>query len=247
MVKPMKRFNVLLGGELQRYNKYNVTAISLLVALIWGGLLYFLEFSLLQTFLPFLLVIDAAMMSVLFVGAVMFFEKSEATSFTLLVTPATIDELIWSKVVANTIHMSISSLLIALTFFLIKDVEFNWLLVIVALLVSTVFHGLLGFVFSYTSKNFTSMLMQVMIYSFLISIPAFLFMFNVIPSDWEWLIRLSPTQSATVLIQAAFLPEFTFDFEYGFALGYLVIGAFLLYRFVIYPHYADYASKESGV
>lgn len=247
MVKYMKRFKVLLQGELQRYNKYNVTAISLLIALIWGGLLYFLEFSLLQTFLPFLLVIDAAMMSVLFVGAIMFFERNEATSFTLLVTPATVPELILTKVVANTIHMTVSSLLIAAAFFFIKDVSFDWFLVILALVISSTFHGLLGFFFSYTSKNFTSMLVNVMVYSFAVSIPAFLFMFNVIPAKWEWLIRLSPTQAATVLIQAAFLPGFSVNGEYLFALLYLTVGGGLLYTFYVLPRYADYASKESGV
>ena len=247
MVTLMKRFSVLLQGELLRYNKYNVTTISLLVALIWGVALYFLDISLLQTFLPFLLVIDAAMMSVLFVGAVMYFEKSEATSFTLLVTPATLNELIWSKVIANTIHMTLSSLLIALAFFLIKDVSFNWLLLIVALLISTTFHGLLGFVFSYTAKTFTTMLMQVMIYSFIISIPAFLYFFQIIPESFAWLIRLSPTQSATELIAMAFKPEFSLTYDYGFALAYLIGLGFVIYHFVIYPHYADYASKETGV
>ena len=69
-------------------------------------MLFFIEDdAILNQMLPFILMVDATMMSVLFVGSIMFFEKSEQTISTILVTPTTYHEQILSKAIANTVHM----------------------------------------------------------------------------------------------------------------------------------------------
>jgi len=136
----MNKLLILIKGELQRLNKYNVTTISFVVALIWFLLLYFIDdIDLLSSMLPFIIVVDATMMSILYVGAIMFYEKTESTISTMLVTPVSNRDMILSKVIANTIHMLFSSMLIIVVFFFIKDVEVNWILVILALILSVSF------------------------------------------------------------------------------------------------------------
>ena len=98
------RLAILVKGELSRLNKYNVFSISILVAIIWGVVLFLLDESMLGSILPFVLVMDATMMSVMYIGSVMYFEKSESTISTMLVTPSSNKELVLSKVLANTIH-----------------------------------------------------------------------------------------------------------------------------------------------
>ena len=65
----------------------------------------------------------------------------------MLVTPVSNQEMILSKVIANTIHMFLSSMLIVIVFFIIKDVSVNWLWIIIALILSAGFHAFLGFAF----------------------------------------------------------------------------------------------------
>ena len=101
------RLAILVKGELQRLNKYNMTFISILVAFIWGVMLFFVNADILGTLLPLVIILDATMMSLMYVGSVMYFEKSESTISTLLVTPISNSELLLSKLLANTLQLLI--------------------------------------------------------------------------------------------------------------------------------------------
>lgn len=242
------RLMVLIRGELQRLNKYNVTTISFVVAVVWFLLLYFIDDAdLLATMLPFVIIVDATMMSVIFIGAIMFFEKTESTFSTMLVTPVKSSELILSKAIANTIHTVLSSFLIILVFYFVKDVSVNFFYIILALIVSVFFHSLLGFAFSFHSKDFTSMLVNVMIYAFLFLIPSTLHFFNLVLKGkiWDYLLIISPTQSAMEVIQVGFTGDWTLFSVIGFL--YLILLSIFGYRYYILPKFKEYAVKQSGV
>jgi fluoroquinolone transport system permease protein len=242
------RLIVLIKGELQRLHKYNVTTISFVVALVWFLLLYFIDDAdLLSTMLPFVIIVDATMMSVIFIGATMFFEKTESTFSTMLVTPVKSSELILSKVIANTIHSTLSSLLIITVFYFVKDVSVNFFYITLALIVSVFFHSLLGFVFSFHSKDFTSMLVNVMIYAFIFLIPSSLHLFGIIFKGelWDYILMISPTQSAMEVIQLGFSNTWSILSVIGFFI--LTTGSFFGYRYYILPKFKEYAVKQSGV
>lgn len=239
---------ILIQGELNRFNKYNVTTISFLVALVWGLLLYFIDDSgLLSQLLPFVIIIDATMMSIIFIGAIMFFEKTESTFSTMLVTPVSNRDLILSKGLANTIHLIFSSMLIVLVFFFIREIEVNWVLILLALFISIFFHSILGFVFSFHSRDFTSMLVGVISYTFLFSLPSILNFFNVIFKGdiWEYILLIFPTQAAIKLVEVGFGAEITI--KYYISLAVLVIGGTLGYFLYVLPKFKEYAVKQSGV
>jgi fluoroquinolone transport system permease protein len=244
----MTRLFVLIRGELQRLNKYGVTTISFIVAIIWFLLLYFIDdANLLGSLLPFLVIVDATMLAVIFIGAVMFFEKTESPISTMLVTPVSSKELILSKAIANTFHSTLSTMLIIIVFFFVKDVQVSWLLVILALVVSIFFHSLLGFVFSFHSRDFTSMLVGVMIYSFVFIIPSALNFFNIFFKGqvWEYILLITPTQAALKLIEVGFGAEI--GLKFFISLFVLVAGTILGYLFYVLPKFKEYAVRQSGV
>ncbi len=177
----------------------------------------------------------------------MFFEKTESTISTMLVTPVSNKEMILSKVIANTIHMLFSSMLIIIVFFFLKNVEVNWILVILALVLSVSFHSLLGFMFSYHTKDFTSMLVGVMMYSFVFLIPPTLNLFNILFKGevWEHVLLILPTQAAIKLIEVGFGAEI--ELKFYISLGVILFGGLALYKFYILPKFKDYAIKQSGV
>lgn len=244
----MRRLLFLTKGELIRLKKYKVTTISILVAFIWFLVLFFIEDdAILNQMLPFILMVDATMMSVLFVGSIMFFEKSEQTISTILVTPTTYHEQILSKAIANTIHMLFSSLLVVLVFYFVRGIEVNFLFLLLGLLISIFSHSLLGFVFSYHAKDFTSMLMMVMTYSFIFTIPSALFQFGILfkADFWRYVLLISPTQASTYMIESGLVKDF--KLEAGLSFGILITLTVLGYFFYIYPKYKHYAVKQSGV
>ena len=137
------RLWILVKGELSRLNKYGVFSISILVAVIWAVVLFLLDEGILGTILPFVLLLDATMMSVMYIGAEMHFEKTESTISTMLVTPVTNGEMVLSKVLGNTIHNLASSLLIIIVFFgagklgYIGDLGINIFIVVFGILLAT--------------------------------------------------------------------------------------------------------------
>ena len=102
---------------------------------------------------------------------------------------------------------------------------------------------------AYYQKDFTGMLVNIMIFTFALGIPSIFFTFGIISGDiWEFILLLNPIHSAQILIEGAFTEYgFEFDYKYYFCLGYLIIGGTLLYKFVALPRFQDYAVKESGV
>ncbi|MCF7930293.1 MAG: ABC transporter permease [Acholeplasmataceae bacterium] len=239
---------ILIKGELQRLNKYNVTTISFVVAVVWFLLLYFIDDDgLLSQLLPMVIVIDASMMSVIFIGAIMFFEKTESTFSTMLVTPVSNRDLILSKTIANTIHTVLSSLLIVAVFYFVRDVQINWLLILLALVISVFFHSLLGFVFSFHGKDFTSMLVGVMTYMFIFATPSILNTFNVVFKGevWEYIFLILPTQATIKLIEVGFGAPI--EAKFYISLAALLIMGTLGYFFYILPKFKEYAVKQSGV
>jgi len=235
-------------GELKRLNKYGVTTVSVVVALLWFLLLFFIDDNeILGMLLPFVIVIDATMMSVIYIGAIMFFEKTEKTISTMLVTPVKKSELILSKVIANTIAQTLSTLVIVIVFFLVRQIEVAWFFMVLTLVVSIVFHSLLGFVFSYHSKDFTTMLVNLMTYIFLLTIPSILYSFGILFKGdvWRYLLIITPTQSVFNLINVSFGGDITIDFFLSLTL--LLSATILGYRYYVLPHFKLYAVKESGV
>jgi len=237
----------LVKGELSRLNKYNVFSISMLVAIIWGVILFLLEEDMLGSLLPFILVMDATMMSVMYIGSVMYFEKSESTISTMLVTPVTNKELVLSKVIANTIHNTFGSSLIIIVFLLFKDVDVNIFLVFLGIVSTTSFFTVAGLCLAYFQKDFTGMLVNIMILAFVFFIPTALYMFGVLKADfWEYLLLINPVQAGQEVIRGAF-GGYKFTYVYYISLVYMIIGSGLLYYLFAIPRFQDYAVKQSGV
>lgn len=241
------RLAVLVKGELTRLNKYNVFSVSVLIAVIWGIILFLLNESLLGYILPFVLIIDATMMSVMYIGSVMYFEKSESTISTMLVTPSSNKEMVLSKVIANIIHNLFSSTLIIIVFVIFKDVNINIFLVFLGIISTTTFFTIGGLCLSYFQKDFTGLLLSIIVLTFILAIPMALYLFEVLTANyWEYVLLFNPMQAGQEVIVAAF-EGYEFTYKYFISLGYMILGSISLYYLIAIPKFQKYAVKQSGV
>ena len=250
----MNRLGILIKGELVRLNKYGVFSISILVAVLWAVVLFLIDSDYLVTFLPFILLIDATMMSIMYIGAEMHFEKTESTISTMLVTPVTNNELVASKVIANTIHNLTSSLLIIGVFYGAGELEYivdpgiKIFPLILAIVITTSTFTIAGLILSYYQKDFTEMLVNMFIIVFALMIPSLLLLFGVLEGEiWENVMLINPFQAAQELIKGGFESPEALGYEYYVSLGYLSIGGILLYVLLAIPRFQDYAIRQSGV
>ena len=241
------RLLYLIKGELLRLVKYRVVTISFLLALLWGIILFFVDLEIFEVVLPMIVLIDATMMSMMYIGSVMFFEKKESTMSSMLVTPSKNSELILSKILANTIHNFFSSALIIAVFVIIKDVQVNYFLIIIGIILVTLFHTTLGLFLSYYQKDFTSLLMTVMTFSFVFLIPTILVSVNVFKGEaWDYILLINPVHSASIIISNSFLPN-QLDWQFYLSLAYLLVLGIVMYRFLVLPKFKNYAVSISGV
>lgn len=241
----MTSLPTLVKGEFQRLNKYNLFTANFVVLLFWLLLAYFLEGEALLQFIPLIFFMDSIMMTILLVGATLFYEKKEHTINSIMVTPVTEDEYLLSKIIVNAINSLITVAFISIAVYIIKEVTFNYLLVIPAVITVTVLHTIIGIRLSYSAKDFTSHLINYMLYVFIFVMPPMFALLGVIGEQVARFFILLPPEASSILINAAFRETELWKILFGYA--YLAILSVLLYFTMVKPKFNEYLMKETGV
>ena len=97
----MTRLIVLVKNEFERLNKYNLFSAHFVVLLLWVVLAWFLEEEILLHFMPVVFLMESVMMTILLVGATLFYEKKSHTINSIMVSPVTENEYLLAKVLVN--------------------------------------------------------------------------------------------------------------------------------------------------
>jgi fluoroquinolone transport system permease protein len=232
----------LIRGETIRLYKYKILPVSLATSVLWIVLFLFISAEEAREIAPLVIFIDAAVMSVLLLGASHHLEKQDGTIRTMMVMPVSLGQIITAKTVASMFLAVESAFITSLAMFLIHRITFNyaWLFLFVA--ISGAAHAAIGFVLSLVSRDFSSMLGLLAAYMFIFTVPSILFSFQVIDARYEWLLMISPSHSANHLIAAAVNGVDKPGLVIAGCL-YLVILAGVLFKFAVYPKFRDNAVR----
>jgi fluoroquinolone transport system permease protein len=239
------RLPLLIKGELDRLNKYNLFTAHFVVLLFWVVLAWFLEGEVLRQFIPVVFLMESVMMTVLLVGATLFYEKKEHTVNSIMISPVTENEYLLAKMAVSAINTLITVVFISAAVYLIKEVTYNYLLLVPAVIVVSVTHTLIGIRLSYGARNFTSLLVNFFVYSIVFLFPSIFAAFGIIgPEAARYLIFLPP-EASSILIRAGFVEIEPWRIILGY--GYLAALSVLLFVFAIKPGFNAYVIKETGV
>ncbi len=184
-------------------------------------------------------------MTILLVGATLFYEKKEHTINSIMVAPVTENEYLFSKVLVNVLNSLLTLILISTAIYLIKEVTFNQLLVIPAIILVTTVHSLIGIRLSYSAKDFTSHLINYMLYVFIFALPPIFALFGVIDESISKYFILLPPEASSILINTAFVEMETWRVIFSYL--YLTVLSVVLYKFSVKPKFNKYLMKETGV
>lgn len=241
----MNRLGVMVKGEFERLNKYNLFVANFVVVLMWVAMAYFLGTEELRAIIPFVIVLDSTMMTILLVGATMFYEKKENTVNSIMVTPVTEHEYLMTKVIVSVLNSLFSTLFLAGALYLMNGFTFNYMPLVLSVVVVTAVHTLIGIYLSYFSKDFTSLLLNYMGYVLVFMLPSYLPLLGVLDkSVLDYLIVLPP-ETSNVLVGSALIDTPEWKLIFGYA--YMVVLFVVLYKFVVKPKFNEYAMKEMGV
>lgn len=241
----MPNLLTLVKAEFYRLNKYNLFTANFVVLIMWVVLAYFLEGEVLLRFIPFIFFMDSVMMTILLVGATLFYEKKEHTINSIMVAPVTENEFLFSKILVNVLNSLLTVAFISIAVYVIKEVTFNYLLVIPAIILVTTVHSLIGIRLSYSAKDFTSHLINYMLYVFIFALPPIFALFGIIDESVSRFFILLPPEASNILINTAFAE--TEAWRVIFSYLYLIVLSAVLYKFSVKPKFNEYLMKETGV
>jgi len=241
----MARLGILVKGELERLKKYNLFTAVTVVLLLWVGLAWLLQPEEITAFVPLILLMDSTMMTIALVGAVLFYEKKEHTINSIMVTPVREDEYLVSKIIVGVINSLITVIALSAAVYFIKGVSFNFVLITAGIIVITAFHTLLGIWFSYFSKNFSSLLVNFMIYVFVLVMPSVLATLGVIGEKAAQFLIILPPDASSILLRAGFQEVELWKIIFSFI--YLSLLSLAVYKYLVKPKLGEFAMRETGV
>lgn len=232
----------LIAGELNRMVKYKILPFSLVTAVIWIVLLFFLSEDEASHVVPLLIYIDVAAMSILLLGASHHLEKQEGTIRSMMVMPVSPGQILAAKTVASMVLSIESAVITSAALYFIHGVTFNYAALLLFVIVAGATHAAIGFLLSLYSRDFNSMLGLLVGYMLVFTLPTVLFHFGVIEEKFEWLLMISPSHSASHLITSAVSSEFSAPKLIAGCI-YLIILTAVLFRFAVYPAFKDNAVR----
>jgi fluoroquinolone transport system permease protein len=241
----MRRVGVLVAGEWQRFRKYHLLTANLVLLLIWMIIASALDKEELTPFIPFIFLMDAAMMTMALTGTTIFYEKQEHTLNALLVSPVTENEYLCSKVVTSIQSSLLTLVLIALAMWLVKGVTFNYWWLVPAILLVAGFHALLGIALTYGAKDFTGIMLRAVLYMFVFLLPAVFGLFGLISADVMTYLMVFPPVSAARLLSTNVTTIAIWQIVFGYL--YLALLFVVLYLRVVKPGFHRYVVREMGV
>jgi fluoroquinolone transport system permease protein len=238
----MKNFTRLIRGELRRLISYNILPISLVTAFIWVIIFLFISKEEARNIAPLLIFVDVSMMLLIFIGASLHFEKQEGTIKSMMMMPVSLVEILAAKTLSSLVLGLESGIITSAALYFIHGITYNYLLLLIFIIIAGVSHASIAFLLALNSKDFTSNLGLVMAYIIPFQLPAILFTFGIIDSKYEWLLMISPSHSAETLITSAVSGEYdTVKIIIGCV--YLMLLTAVLLRFAVYPKYKSNAVR----
>lgn len=225
--------------------KYQILPATIFIALLWMGLIYLVDDMFINQMFSILIYVDATTMAILLVGVTMFFEKQEGTFRSLLVSPIHKRDYILSKGISNIFSNFVTLFLLFAFALWVKDVEISIVNYLWAVALIGFFHTMLGFLISFYSKDFNSLLMRMMVYAFICVLPVVFEAIGFIDNEiFSKILYAIPTKASMLLLNhAAQLPIETW--ELYFSVGYLAVAS-IVFFFVVMKEFDKYAQREGG-
>jgi fluoroquinolone transport system permease protein len=166
---------------------------------------------------------DPMLIGIMFVGALVLFEKTENTLQALIVTPLKMNTYFFSKIISlTTLSLATGTIFLLLT----KGLDFNIMYYLPGLILTSILLILIGFIFVSRCRSLNEYLLMMMLSFVLLFIPPLLYISKIYENI---LFYLWPTQASFILLKGTFMDISAADTVY--AVSYLIIWIFLCYYF----------------
>ena len=223
----MSNLKNMLKWEFVLLSRYKIIHISIL-----SIVLYFLTTQAVESLKDqtqvhsLLLFFDPALIGIMFVGALVLFEKSENVLQALVITPMKIDDYLLSKVISLTILSLISAVIFMSLMVIFNDVSFNLFYLIVGIILTSVMLILLGFILVSRVNSINGYLLGMGIGFIVLTFPPLLQLFGLFESP---VFYIWPTQASFILFDGVFNAASLELWEIAYGIGYQIFWIVVFY------------------
>jgi fluoroquinolone transport system permease protein len=217
----MKALLNLLKWDLLLLLKYGILPVAMGVGVLYIGLVYLLNIP--NYIIVLLIFSDPSMMGFIFVGVMVLFEKQAGTSSALVVTPLQP----WQYLLSKSISLSIPAVIVSLAMVFASQSGGSYVLVTVAVVLTSILFLLLGFVGAQWVKTFNQYILIIPMFLMPFCIPLVDY-FGLWQSQLMWII---PTHSSLKLLTAAF--EGIATWEIVLSVSILLISISIVWRWAL--------------
>ena len=223
----MSNLKNMLKWEFTLQYRYKIIHISIL-----SVFLYFLSTQAVESLKgqnqvhSLLLFFDPALIGILFVGALVLFEKSENVLQALVVSPMKTDDYLLSKIISLTILSLISATVFMSLMIIFNEISFNLFYLAVGIILTSVMLILLGFILVSRVNSINGYLLGMVIAFIGLTFPPLLQSFGVYenPGFYLW-----PTQASFILFDGVFNAATLEAWEIIYGIFYQIFWIVLFY------------------
>ena len=222
----MSNLKNMLKWEFTLLSRYKIIHISIL-----SMVLYFLTTQAVPDmdkpiFHTMLLFFDPAIIGIMFVSALVLFEKSENVLQALVITPMKIDDYILTKITSLTILSIISAIIFILLLNIFSGIDFNLLFLTSGIILTSVMFILLGFILISRINSLNEYLLAMIISFLVLLFPPMLHLSGLYENI---IFYLWPTQSSLILFTGVFNADSLELWEIVYGISYQIVWIGLLY------------------
>jgi fluoroquinolone transport system permease protein len=173
-----------------------------------------------------LLFFDPAIIGIMFIGALVLFEKSENVLQALVITPMKTDDYLFSKIISLTILSIISALIFVILLNIFGDIDFNIIYLSVSIILTSVMLILLGFILVSRVNSINEYLLAMLVSFLGLLFPPMLHYSGLYENA---IFYIWPTQASFTLFTGVFNAANLELWEIAYGIFYQVIWIGLLY------------------
>ncbi len=224
----MSNLKNMLKWEFVLLYRYKIIHISIL-----SMILYFITTQAVPdmdntTFHKMLLFFDPAIIGIMFIGALVLFEKSENVLQALVITPMKVDDYILSKITSLTILSLISAAIfvILLKIFSVIDLNINIAYLTLSITLTSIMLILIGFILVSRVKSINEYLLAMAVAFLGLLLPPMLQLSGLYENV---IFYLWPTQASFTLFNGVFNASSLKLWEIAYGIGYQIIWIVILF------------------
>ena len=232
----MSNIKNMVKWEFILLSRYKIIHISIL-----SVILYFLTTQAIPDmnrpiFHTMLLFFDPAVIGIMFIGALVLFEKSENVLQALVITPMKTDDYIFSKLTSLTILSLISATIFLTLLNVFGEINFNIIFAVLGIVLTSVLLILLGFILVSGVSSINEYLLAMGISFLVLTFPPMLHLSGLYENV---IFYLWPTQASFILFTGVFNSQSLELWEIAYGIIYQLVWIailFLLAKKAFYKH-----------